>query len=150
MSTLTDAEPRSTTPRRKARAGALQVLYEVDEAGHEPAAAFATMANEDLVPGPAQSFARELVRGVLANLKEIDSQISTYAPSWPVDQISVVDRNLLRIAVYEILIDVQTPTKVAINEAVELSKVFGADGSPGFVNGVLGSLVRSTAPGDLT
>ena len=71
---------------------------------------------------------------------ELDKLIQRYAPEWPVDQMAVVDRNVLRIAIYEFSISRGTPTKVAINEAVELAKLFGSDSAPRFVNGVLGAL----------
>jgi N utilization substance protein B len=79
----------------------------------------------------------------------LDRLIGRYAPEWPVDQIAIVDRNILRMAIYEILHRADTPTKVAINEAVELAKEFGSDSSGRFVNGVLGSLVATeTVPGE--
>jgi N utilization substance protein B len=71
---------------------------------------------------------------------QLDRVVAELAPEWPVDQIAVIDRNVLRIAIYELLFDSDTPPKVAINEAVELAKMFGSDSSPRFVNGVLGSL----------
>jgi N utilization substance protein B len=93
------------------------------------------------LPGPGAEFARELVQGVSTNKEQIDAMIGRYAPEWPVDQISIIDRNVLRISIYEIIMGQDTPTKVAINEAVELAKQFGSDSSGRFVNGVLGSLV---------
>ena len=87
-----------------------------------------------------QDFATEIVRGVTSIREILDSHIAEHAPEWPIDQISVIDRNLLRISLWEFAIDQSTPLKVAINEAVELAKMFGSDSSPRFVNGVLGSL----------
>jgi N utilization substance protein B len=81
-----------------------------------------------------------LGKGVTNCRRELDTVISELAPEWPIDQIAAVDRNILRIAVYELIYDSDTPPKVAINEAVELAKRFGSDASPRFVNGVLGSL----------
>ncbi|MCA9872282.1 MAG: transcription antitermination factor NusB, partial [Anaerolineales bacterium] len=72
--------------------------------------------------------------------EEMDMLISRYAPEWPLDQMAVIDRNILRIAIFEFLIDGETPVKVAINEAVELAKTYGSDSAPRFVNGVLGTL----------
>lgn len=89
---------------------------------------------------PTLAFTRELIHGVVTHRAEIDRLIAKYAPEWPLDQVAVVDRNILRMALYEILIDQTTPIKVAINEAVELSKLYGAEATPRFVNGVLGSL----------
>ncbi len=122
------------------RALALKVLYEVDSVGHdvdEPLTRF--LAEEGLSEENA-AFARELVSGVIQNREKIDQNIQSFAPAWPVEQIPVVDRNILRLAIFEILLDNKVPVKVAINEAVELAKTFGADNSSKFVNGVLGSV----------
>jgi N utilization substance protein B len=89
-------------------------------------------------------FACELVNGVLQNRDIIDQNIQNFAPAWPIAQISVVDRNILRLAIFEILLDNKVPVKVAINEAVELAKAFGGDNSSKFVNGVLGSVSALT------
>ena len=85
-------------------------------------------------------FASQLVTGVIEHLPEIDMLIARYAPEWPLDQMAVIDRNVLRIAIYEFLIFGETPVKVAINEAVELAKTYASDSAPRFINGVLGSL----------
>ena len=85
-------------------------------------------------------FAYKLLNGVLEYQKGMDSLISRYAPEWPLDQMAVIDRNVLRIAIFEFLVDTETPVKVAINEAVELAKIYGSDSSPRFINGVLGAL----------
>lgn len=87
------------------------------------------------------TFARDLALGVELWKASIDSIIARYAPAFPVEQLSVLDRNMLRIAIYELLYERDTPVKVAINEAVELAKEFGGESSPKFVNGVLGSVV---------
>jgi len=81
-----------------------------------------------------------LLSGVLKHRVKLDEMIQHYAPEWPVDQMAVVDRNVLRIAIYEFYISKLTPTKVAINEAVELAKLFGSDSAPRFINGVLGAV----------
>lgn len=85
-------------------------------------------------------FASQLVTGVIAYIDDIDRLIARYAPEWPLDQMAVIDRNILRIAIYEFLILGETPVKVAINEAVELAKLYASDSAPRFINGVLGSL----------
>ena len=85
-------------------------------------------------------FARALVHGVIAYLPYMDRLIARFAPEWPLDQMAVIDRNILRIAMYEFLVTDETPVKVAINEAVELAKVYGSDSAPRFINGVLGTL----------
>jgi N utilization substance protein B len=126
--------------RRKARAVALQVLYEVDLAGHDAESALAHLVDEGELAEEHAAFARSLVSGVIQNRGEIDQHIKKFAPAWPVEQLSVVDRNILRLAIFEVLLDNNTPVKVAINEAVELAKLFGSDSSSRFVNGVLGSV----------
>ncbi len=99
------------------------------------------MLQERALPGDAADFARSLVNGVLANRKGIDGIIQEFAPAFPIEQISIIDRNILRLAIFEVLFDNRVPVKAAINEAVELAKSFGSDTSPKFVNGVLGSVV---------
>jgi len=128
--------------RRRARAIALQGLYELDFTRHSTEYALGCRLKDDPLPESATSFAFHLVEGVLDHTQELDQVMADLAPEWPVDQIAVVDRNILRIAIYELLFDSDTPPKVAINEAVELAKTFGSDSSPRFVNGVLGSLAN--------
>ena len=85
-------------------------------------------------------FAERLIHGVIGYQEKMDTLIARYAPEWPLDQMAVIDRNVLRIAIYEFLVTDETPVKVAINEAVELAKVYGSDSAPRFINGVLGTL----------
>jgi N utilization substance protein B len=131
--------------RHRARIAALQALFEIDCTGHNPTLVIERRIEEGNLPESGAMFARELVLGVNARQEEIDALIGRYAPEWPVDQVAIIDRNVLRISIYEILIRHDTPTKVAINEAVELAKQFGSDSSGRFVNGVLGSLVAKEA-----
>jgi N utilization substance protein B len=126
--------------RRKARVIALQVLYEVDSVGHDMERALAPFLENGKLNEENSVFARHLTGGVLENKEEIDGYIKRFATAWPLEQISVVDRNILRLAIFEILLDNSVPIKVAINEAVELAKLFGSENSPRFVNGVLGSV----------
>ena len=126
--------------RRKARALALQALYEIDSAGHAVEEVLTRFLDEESLTEENANFARELVRGVIQNRRKIDENIQKFAPAWPIEQIPVVDRNILRLAIFEILLDNKVPVKVAINEAVELAKTFGSDNSAKFVNGVLGSV----------
>ena len=133
--------PSIAVIRRKARVIAVQVLYEIDGSDHEVASALETRLEESAAPA-ADAYTRKLVYGVLANRPEIDKIIAKHAPNWPIQQIAMVDRNILRVAIYEILMAGETPPKVAINEAVELGKIYGADRSPMFVNGVLGALMN--------
>lgn len=126
--------------RRKARILAFQALYEIDSVGREPdsvierALATAAMTEEN------RTFVREMVLGTVGNREAIDEQIRKLAPAWPLDQISMVDRNILRLAIFEILYDNKVPVKVAVNEAVELAKTFGSESSAKFINGVLGAV----------
>lgn len=127
-------------PRRKARVVAFQALFEVDEAGHDPVASFERRMREQPVPESQRAFCRAIYHGTLRNLLPLDQAIHEIAPEWPLDQMAPVDRNILRLAAYELLADTSTPSKVTINEAVELAKLFGSDSSARFVNGVLGTL----------
>jgi N utilization substance protein B len=137
-------EIRAPASRRKARIAALQVLFEFDVAKHDPVRALENRQMEASLSPAAEAYARKLIDGVLQSRTEIDKLISTYAPAWPISQMAMLDRNILRVAIFEILIGRDAPPRVAINEAVELGKVFGADSSPRFVNGVLGSLMEDT------
>lgn len=126
--------------RRKARIAALQTLYEIDCTEHKAEDAVIHSTTEQSLSQEAISFIEKLVQGVLKNKSKIDEVIGRFAPSFPVAQMSVIDRNILRVAIFEILMD-NTPVKVAINEAIELAKIFGSDSSPRLINGVLGSIV---------
>ena len=124
---------------RQARILALQALYELDTTKHTAADVIAYRLEDQPLPPEGETFLRSLVGGVLTYLDRLDELIQRYAPAWPVAQIAVVDRNVLRIALFELSGQTQTPPKVAINEAVDLAKLFGSDSSFRFVNGVLGS-----------
>ncbi|MBA7608725.1 Transcription antitermination protein NusB [subsurface metagenome] len=129
-----------TGARRKARAIALQALYEIDSAGHDVEAVVTRFLAEGGLSEENDAFVRELVSKVIQNKEKIDHNIQKFATAWPIEQIPVVDRNILRLAIFEILFDNKVSVKVAINEAVELAKKFGSDNSSKFVNGVLGSV----------
>jgi len=126
--------------RRKAREIALQVLYEIDTVGHEVEGVVTRLLAEAGLSGENAAFTGELVSGVIQNKEKIDQNIRSFATAWPIEQIPAVDRNILRLAIFEVLLDNKVPVKVAINEAVELAKTFGSESSPKFVNGVLGSV----------
>lgn len=121
---------------------ALRTLFEGDIARHPVADVLERhLGKKDVSPEVAE-YARRLVLGVWARREEIDSLIGKAAPAWPVEQLAGIDRNILRIAIFEILFDNKAvPAKVAINEAVELAKEYGSQNSPKFVNGVLGTVV---------
>ena len=126
--------------RHKARIMALQALFESDCTGHDPESSLSWLAEKQPLPETALSFAKELIDGVMANKERIDARIKAHAPNWPVEQLSAIDRNILRLAIFEISINNKVPVKAAINEAVELAKTFGSDNSPRFINGVLGTI----------
>ena len=127
-------------PRTRARSLALQVLYEVDMANHPPADVFRSRLEESPLSDELAEFARQIIFGVLPRTTDLDQLIAKYAPEWPFEQVAAIDRNILRIALWEFAVFHETPIKVAINEAVELAKEFGSDSAPRFVNGVLGAL----------
>lgn len=129
-------------PRTRARALALQVLYEVDMANHPPAEVYTARLEETPLAPELAEFARQIVFGVLPLTTVLDTSIAQYAPEWPFDQIAAIDRNILRMACWEFAVFHDTPIKVAINEAVELAKLYGSDSAPRFINGVLGSLAE--------
>ncbi len=126
--------------RTRARGLALQVLYELDLTNHAPVEVFQTRLEDTPLTEDLQEFSRQLIFGVLPLAQQLDSVIAKYAPEWPLDQIAAIDRNILRIALWEFAVQCQTPIKVAINEAVELAKLYGSDSAARFINGVLGSL----------
>jgi N utilization substance protein B len=126
--------------RRKARTIALQALYELDCSTHQPNEILARLLREKPLSNEAADFARSLLNGVQQNKKNIDDVIRRFAPAFPVEQIAPIDRNILRLAIFEVLFDNRVPVKAAINEAVELAKTFGSETSQKFVNGVLGSV----------
>jgi len=127
-------------PRTKARSVALQALYELDLTDHRIGDVLEARFGQVELTEDLQDFASEIVRGVVPIRQLLDEHIAEHAPEWPIDQISILDRNLPRIALWEFAVQAKTPLKVAINEAVELAKRFGSDSTPRFVNGVLGSL----------
>jgi N utilization substance protein B len=132
--------------RRKARIAALQALYEIDCTKHRVEEISARLRTEKMLPQATLSFAEELAKGVQEHKSELDVIIKKFAPAFPIEQMPIIDRNILRLAIFEILFSDNTPVKVAINEAIELAKDFGSDASPRLVNGVLGSIAteRST------
>ena len=121
------------TNRRMSRIQAVQILYESDLRGYY---------NLDDNMDTSTEFTRSLVKGINENITVIDKAIMEYAPEWPMDQMPVIDRNILRIAIYEIITEDSIP-KIVANESVELAKLFGSESSPKFINGVLGSLIES-------
>jgi N utilization substance protein B len=130
--------------RHRVRIVVLQTLFEADLTDHDPRQVLQRHLEERPFLGPAIEFSWQLLEGVLAHTVEIDQLIVQAAPNWPLDQMSRIDVNILRIAAFELLFsgEAHIPVKAAINEAVELAKSFGSDGSRRFVNGVLGTLAK--------
>jgi N utilization substance protein B len=136
--------------RRHARIIAIQALYELDLTNHSPELVIRRRIEDEGLPPEGEPFVRHLVKGVLQSRERLDSLIQQYAPEWPIEQMAPIDRNVLRMALFEFSVDGQTPVKVAINEAVELAKLFGSESAPRFVNGVLGSLAGEDLPKQAT
>jgi N utilization substance protein B len=128
--------------RRRARIAALQVLYEIDCTKHKVEETSARLRAGETLTQEALSFSEELVKGVLQHKSELDALIKKFASAFPLEQMSIIDRNILRLAIFEILFSDKTPFKVAINEAIELAKTFGSESSSRLVNGVLGVVVK--------
>ena len=129
-------------PRRRARIVALQALFEADNSDHDPMDSLQRIIESQRTGKAPAAFAAELVEAVMAKQEDLDRRIAKVAPAWPVEQLSAVDRNILRLAISEMLGDNGTPVRAAINEAVELAKAFGSEKSSSFVNGVLGSIAK--------
>jgi len=129
-------------PRTRARSLALQVLYEVDMANHPPGDIYRLRLEESPLADDLAEFARQIIFGIIPLTQTLDLLIAKYAPEWPLDQIAAIDRNILRMALWEFAVSGETPLKVAINEAVELAKLYGSESAPRFVNGVLGALAE--------
>ncbi len=127
-------------PRTRARSVALQALYEIDMVGHPPGRVLEERIEEASLDSSLSEFIRCIVYGVNPLFETLDKFIAQHAPEWPLDQVATIDRNILRIALWEFAVYSDTPIKVAINEAIELAKAYGSDSTPRFVNGVLGSL----------
>lgn len=130
--------------RHLARSIAMQVLYQWDFHG-KPANELSTIVNQNIAEfgsglGEDKDFIDATIKGVIDHLTEIDETIAKYATNWPIEQITIVDRNILRIGVYELKFNDKIPSKVAINEAIEIAKSYGGQASGKFVNGVLGAI----------
>lgn len=129
-----------STDRSYARRVALQALYEIDSAGHGVGDVLTNLLEHTDDNRRAKSYMMNLVKGVDANEVKLDTILQKYAPEWPIGQVAVIDRNILRIALFEMAVEDRTPVGVAIDEAIELAKLYGAENTPRFINGVLGSI----------
>ena len=140
-------------PRRTARTVALQSLFAADVTGARAGGAQGTAPDygwmDEEFDGSIMELAGRLHQGVCEHWPGLDSLIGRYAPAWPVPQLPIVDRNILRIAIFELLHNPATPRKTAVDEAVEMAKAFGSDSSARFVNGVLGSIMAGLESGEI-
>ena len=148
LSQLVDGEfieettPPAPTGRRAARATAVQALYESDVTGHPGVAAVRRLARDAGLAPPLSEFAETLVSLVERDRGALDARIAEAAQAFPPGQLAAIDRSILRVALAELEADLDTPASVVVNEAVEVAKLYGSEGTPGFVNGVLGAMLR--------
>ena len=133
---------RTIMERRKARAIVLQALFEVDASNHPLEVVSKRLLERSNLSDIPSIFAIDLTYGIRDNVSAIDKIIEKHAPAWPIEDLSIIDRNILRMAIYQLKFDPEPPPKIVANEAVELAKLFGSDSSARFVNGVLGSVLR--------
>jgi N utilization substance protein B len=129
--------------RRKSRIIALQTLYEIDCCNHNYEDVLNRLTEKSSPAKEVITFSTALVHGVQDNRNSIDKEIKQFAPLFPLEQIATIDRNILRIAIFEILFNNKVPIKVAVNEAIELAKIYGGETSAKFINGVLGSIIHN-------
>lgn len=135
--------PGHPLPRRRARERALELLYEADIRGESPRRPLERASTDDQA-APVDAFVRRLVRGVADHREELDRILGDYARGWSVPRMATLDRNVLRMAVYELLHE-RTPSAVVIDEAVDLARLYSTENSPRFVNGVLAAIDRGLA-----
>ncbi|MBN8595355.1 MAG: transcription antitermination factor NusB [Anaerolineae bacterium] len=138
---VVEHEP-ALTERSTARRAALQALYEIDAASHDLNLVIAHRLEHKPLAKKEANYMRRLVSGVVGHLVALDEVISRFAPEWPLDQVAIVDRNILRLATYELASRQSIPVNVIVAEAIELAQLYGADGTPRFVNGVLGAMAQ--------
>ncbi|HIM63441.1 MAG: transcription antitermination factor NusB [Chloroflexi bacterium] len=138
-----------TDQRRQSRTAALQSLFAADVRGIWNDPPLEWLDEDEDLPRNSIPFAQELLGGVSKSRLGLDNVITRYAPAWPVSQLSVIDRNILRIALFELIYTPGTPRKTTINEAVELAKIFGSESSARFINGVLGSAMSGLESGEI-
>jgi len=132
--------PPAATERSAARRIALQVLYEIDCSNHMVGEVLASRLSDEELPRRVEKYVRQIVEGVTANLQQLDTFIQRFASEFPLDQVAIIDRNILRLGVYELAAQQNTSINIIIAEAMELANIYGAEGSLRFVNGVLGAI----------
>ncbi len=123
------------------------MLYQIDQTGVSPEETFAQFWNTVEADDDLKSFAERLVQGVFERREALDALIGEAADNWRIDRMAVVDRNVLRLAAHELTVERDTPPAVVIDEAIEISKKYGSEGSGTFINGILDS-IRKKADGD--
>lgn len=129
--------------RRKARELALQILYQMEIKGTDPKGVLAFFGKtHDDTPPEVLEFATQIVEGAYRNRREIDELIEKHSTHWRMPRMAVVDRNILRLGVYELLYLHEVPTSVALNEAIEVAKKFGTENSSSFINGILDNVAK--------
>lgn len=151
-----DRRTQFASQRRHARALGMQMMFEADFSARPLDDILTRRFSEERLPPPVAEYAESLLRGAWEHRGEYDEMIARAAPSWPLEQMARIDRNILRIAMYEMLHGEAVPVRAAINEAVELAKEYGSDASRRFINGVLGTIAaeytptesKAVAPGD--
>lgn len=133
--------------RRKSRELALQILYQVEMGGQELKSVLALFWKNEEVPDAVREFATQVAEGTYRNRSEIDELIEKHSTHWRIPRMSVVDRNILRLGVYELLYLHEVPTSVTLNEAIEIAKKFGTENSGAFINGILDHIAKEVRKG---
>lgn len=128
--------------RRTARELGLKVLFARDLGKVEPYTMLEQLAEEENSGDNAKNFSRYLIEGVILNQEQLDRTIKEYAIEWDLDRMAAVDRNIMRLALYEMFYSPDVPKAVAVNEAVELAKLYGSEDSARFINGILGKVIK--------
>ena len=130
--------------RREARESALKFLYQTEFNSENPSLELDSFCGRLNTSEEVQSFTRVLIKKLLLHEKEVDELLKKISTNWPQDRMAVIDRNILRLGVSELLFDSTTPPKVVINEAIEIAKKFGTDESPDFINGILDKIFKES------
>lgn len=138
----------SPQPRRRAREAVFQALYQADVCGDALPAAWEGVPERNQLPSDAKAYADALVRLLAERLTEVDAALRPQLENWRLERLGITDRGALRLGAAELLFVAETPSRVVLDEAVELASRFGGDASGAFVNGVLDRLARRTRPGD--
>jgi len=133
--------------RRKSREIALQILYQLEMVDKDPEQAIEAMGGSEYISEEVRDFTLRLVKGALGKKEEMDEQIKAASRNWSISRMALIDKNILRMAIYELKYMCDVPYKVTINEAVELAKRYGGEGSSAFINGILDKVNREAKAG---